>query len=329
MNLADNRSGSVPIIIAVVLVVVIAVVAIVLISRGGETAVETEPFTSIPPEGWVDSDEVRCWEGTAINPDTSRCVVDEADPATEYIYVSLTSPHSGAPLPQISYVHVAVPDAASDEQVGRVFDSYVASQPGFDDIAQLQLEATDSALGPGWQLGMDLFVVRNYSDVVFGDFFHGRDFTGGPRIVYAAGPGGVVHGYNPVVSSSSYGTVVHESGRDGTDLPQDCIAIDLSFTILSQSTVDQLEAYYAADSPFWAALNSYIELGGGYGLSFPESASQKRSQGDAKYDILIKLYRMDAGEYYLANLADDSDPEAPSEDNRQPELPSIAINGCQ
>ncbi len=153
------------------------------------------------------------------------------------------------------YVHVAVPDAVSDELVERVFDSYVASQPGFGDIAQLQLEETDSPLGPGWQLGMDLFVVRNYSDVVFGDYFHGRDFTGDPRVVYATGPGGVAHGYNPVSDQdSSYGTVVHESGRDGADLPEDCIAIDFSFRILSQSTTDQLKAYYSVDSPFHSRL---------------------------------------------------------------------------
>ena len=325
MSLADNRSGSVPIITAVVLVVVIAIAAIVLITRGGETVVETAPVTDPPPEGWDGSGEADCWEGTSVNPDTNRCIV-AGDPGAEYIYVSLTGPHSGAPLPQISYVHVAVPDAVSDELVERVFDSYVASQPGFGDIAQFQLEETDSPLGPGGQLGMELFIVRNYSDVVFGDYFHGRDFTGDPRVVYATGPGGVAHGYNPVPDSSSYGTVVHEASRDGADLPEDCIAIDFSFTILSQSTTDQLKAYYSADSPFLVALNSYIELGGGYGLNFPESARQKRLQGDAKYDILIKLYQMDAGEYLAGS---DSDPEAPSEDNRHPELPSIAINGCQ
>ena len=278
-SLADDRSGSVPVIVAVVLVVVIAVVAIVLITRGGETVVETAPVTDPPPEGWDELSEPDCWEGTSVNPDTSRCIVG-GDPGAEYIYVSQSNPHSAAPLPQISYVHVAVPDAVSDELVGRVFDSYVASQSGFGDIAQFQLEETDSPLGPGGQLGMDLFIVRNYSDVVFGDYFHGRDFTGDPRVIYATGPGEVAHGYNPVSDQdSSYGTVVHESGRDGADLPEDCIASDFSFRILSQSTTDQLEAYYSAGSPFMAALSSYIELGGVYGLSLPESAQQKRLRG--------------------------------------------------
>ena len=281
------------------------------------------------PDNWrhlqtaqrLDLNYHRCLLRSEINQDHGRCLTsDRNQPQAEYVYISRSGPQAGYPLPQISYLYFAVPDSATDEQTRIVFENFV-SHWGYDEsiLSPGALEFDhDNQLIAG-NLRMFLAVIYNYSDVVFDrDLYHGREFTGEPRVVYASGSGGVAYEY--------LGNEGWAAGRDGADLPDDCIALDLNFLILSESTPDQLRDYYSDGSPFRVALDHYLEIGGGYDLRLPEAARQKKRDGDVSYDVLIKLYRADAEEYYLTPL--DEEVEY-GEAYRHPELPSIAMNGCR
>lgn len=286
------------------------------------------------PENWgqlnraqkFDLNYHRCLRRSEISPEHGRCLIDSNHgnrPAeAEYIYISYSGAQAGFPLPQITYLYLAVPDSATDEQADIVFENWVdyhRFDEGILDAEALGFNRDDPleyALKAG-ELTVFVMVVYNYSDVEFcDDCFHGWDSTAEPRAVYASGSGGVGYEY--------LGNEAFAAGRDGADLADNCIALDLRFLILSQSSPDQLRAYFSNDNQFRVALDGYLGIGGGYDLRFPEEVWQKRRSGDVNYDILIKLYRADAKEYYL-NLHEAEYDET----YRHPDLPSIAINGCR
>lgn len=292
------------------------------------------PPTILPdsrlPQNWGQLDRVQkfrlnyhhCLSRSEISPEHGRCQIDDNHDdqlEAEYIYISRSGPHAGSPMPQVSYLYLAVPDSATNEQVGVVFENYVSYRRYDRDFSAVKGSIVDKQdpLGVAGQLGVTLVVIYNYSDVVFGDnYFQGWDSAADPRVAYASGPGGVAYEY--------LGNEVFASGRDGADLASDCIALDLSFLILSESSPDQLRAYYSDEGPFGLILDGYLKMGPGYDLRFPEGAGQKRRTGNVNYDILVKLYRADAKEYYL----NPHDAEY-GETYRHPDLPSITLNGCQ
>lgn len=322
----------------------VALLALVLLPGGAGPVEEAEETNNEPdierlspdsrlPDNWeslnlrqkIQLNYHRCQPSDNISPDNGRCRIDidrqdsNYEFEAEYVYISHSGPQSYFPLPESTYIYIAVPDSASDEQVEVVFNKYILSRYEEENLtAGLSASEQENFYGVANRLGMSRMVIYNYSDVVFGDdYYHGRQFTGDPRTVRAYGLGGIDYEY--------LGNTVLEAGRDGSTITGNCIAIDLDFLILSDPTVDQLKAYYSTDSLFWVAMGRYLEMGAGYDLRFPEAARQKRSDGEVNYDIRINLFREDPLKYYLS-LFDD---EEAVEHELLSELPSISINGCQ
>ena len=215
----------------------------------------------------------------------------------EYTFLFRRGPQSYDPFPSFQYQHsiaVSVPNDTTLAQLDQVFESV---QKDFDLPARFEL------------------VIYNQEDIGADEDINFDTSLPEPIKIYIFSPWGVDH-----VFSRSRSVVYKERGRNGEQLPQNCIALDLHFAIVSYSTVEQLRDYYnSADSPFQEELNFAL-------TSFPNyiSADLSYEERNYDYDVLIKLFEGDndllAAEDYYQSFYESLTPLS--------QLQQIVKNGC-
>lgn len=235
--------------------------------------------TSLNPYG--------CWQGTVIRADNGQCNVGGDSSAGYFLMDKRTARQHALPFDQESLkVFVAVPTNSTAVQVSEVLASYKAS------VAEPDAFYT--------------FHVYNYADVVYD-----KSSSGALRWMAVNEPR-EVHEF--VLNNIRYKAlsfyIYQETNRDGTELPEDCIAVNISFAILSDVTAQEVVNYYVNQGP---ALRANIEK---YTLG---DAAQNEAVPKYNYDVLIRIYKGD-------------DPAANVNDYGEADLfeglPQVAINGC-
>ena len=239
-----------PIILIVGLIIVVAVILFVIFLSRTENDSE------------MGSDSNNAVGENENNPDNQVSQI-------EYTLLFREGPQAYDPFPSFYYQHsiaVSVPNNTTLAQLDQVFESV---KKDFALLARFELRIYNQE-----DIGADEDSIDN---IRFGAS------PPEPRKIYIFSPWGVDH-----VFSGSRSVVYKERGRNGEQLPQNCIALDLHFAIVSDSTVEQLRDYYnSADSPFQEELNIAL-------TSFPSYISVDLPyEGNYDYDVLIKLFEGD------------------------------------